>query len=145
MSVGSNPAFPIMNIPYESNAYVTNHLNIAISRKLLRIRIVYAKSTIKLVKILFSIGVIKNFTVVKSVRGYYIWLTPFFYKGVCFFKSLRLISTSSKKFYITYRALRLLSRSVGSSIYIVSTSKGLMTHYECLRCKIGGILLCAIA
>ena len=72
MSVGSNPAFPIMNIPYESNAYVTNHLNIAISRKLLRIRIVYAKSTIKLVKILFSIGVIKNFTVVKSVRGYYI-------------------------------------------------------------------------
>ena len=145
MSVGSSPTFPSNMIPYEPNAYVLNHVNIAISRKLLKIKIVYTRQTIRLLKILYRVGLVKNFSIIKLEQTLYIWLTPFFYKNVPFFKSAKLISTSSKKFYVSYRALKLLGRSVGSSIYILSTSRGLMTHLECLSYRTGGILLCAIS
>ena len=141
MSVGSNPAFPIIPVPYEIHAYVTNHLNIAMSRKFLRIKIRFSTKIIKLIQLLHNLGVIKSFKVSRSNLNYFITLSPFFYKSSTFFKQIKLISTSSKKFYISYRGLSLVAKSTGHSIYILSTSRGLLTHVECLRLKIGGILL----
>lgn len=141
MSVGSNPAFPNMYIPYELNSYVINHVNIAISRKLLKITIKFSVKIIKLVHTLHRLGVIKSFRLSKRNKNYYITLSPFFYKSSTYFSKVKLVSTSSKKFYISYWALRFVDKSVGNSIYVLSTSKGLLTHKECMKFKIGGVLL----
>jgi len=71
-------------------------------------------------------------------------MSPFFYKNSTFFKKVKLISTSSKKFYISHKGLCLLKKSVGSSVYIISTDRGLLTHQDCIKANIGGIILCGI-
>lgn len=144
MSVGSSPAFPNLHIPYELNSYTINHINIAMSRKLLKTTIKFSVKIIKLVYILYTLGVIKSFRVFKKNKNYFITMSPFFYKSTTFFHKVKLTSTSSKKFYISCSALRLMNKSMGNTVYVLSTSKGLLTHSDCIKYKIGGILLCII-
>jgi ribosomal protein S8 len=51
------------------------------------------------------------------------------------------LSTSSKSFYISYKALRLLSKRTGNSIFIISNSLGLTEHTTSLKQKNGGMLM----
>jgi len=37
--------------------------------------------------------------------------------------------------------LNLLTKKTGNSVYLISTSKGLLPHYEVIRLRIGGILV----
>ena len=54
----------VSNIRYNTYAYVVNHLNLAISRKKLFIKIKYTKKTLSLVKALHKIGYISNYSVI---------------------------------------------------------------------------------
>jgi ribosomal protein S8 len=56
----------VSNIRYNSYAYVVNHLNLAISKKKLRIKFKYTRKTLELTKALFSIGYISNYSVVTN-------------------------------------------------------------------------------
>ena len=56
----------VSNIRYNSYAYVVNHLNLAISKKKLRIKFKYTRKTLELTKALFSIGYISNYSVVSE-------------------------------------------------------------------------------
>lgn len=141
MSVGSNPAFP--TIYYDANSYVISHVNIAISRKLLSTQIIYSRRVIQIVRALQKLGCIKNYFVYKN-KYKFIKFSPLFYKGRPYFTSIRLISTSSKKFYISINALRKLNKSVKASVYLLSTSRGIIPHTQALEYSIGGILLCTV-
>mgnify|MGYP000551002506 CR=1 FL=1 len=54
----------VSSMRYNSYAYVVNHLNLAISRKKLRIKLKYTRKTHQLVKTLFTIGYISNYIVI---------------------------------------------------------------------------------
>jgi ribosomal protein S8 len=52
-----------------------------------------------------------------------------------------LISNQSKIFTISYHSLKLLTKKSGSSVFLISTSKGLLSNKEAINQKNGGIIL----
>jgi ribosomal protein S8 len=67
-----------------------------------------------------------------------------FYRNTPFFKSIRLISTPSKKHQISLKSLSLLNKTLKASILILSTNKGIITHHDALKFKVGGLALCVV-
>ena len=146
MSVGSNPAFPI--IPYNAYSYVVNHFNLLNSKKQVKKTIILTKKTLRLVKVLHSQGVINHFLIHKSISNrvptHYITFSPLFYRSTPFFKNVRLVTTPSRKHTISLSALRMVSPSVRSSVILLSTSQGIIPHTEALALRIGGLILCVL-
>jgi len=141
--------FPTINL-YEPNSYVINHVNLALSKKTLNTSIVLTKKTMSIVKILHKIGCIHKYYVLRKLclNGKYrlsIRFSVFFYKNKPFFKGVKLISTGSRKFTITYKALKLVSKLLKSSTLILSTSMGVITHREALMFRIGGLVICSVS
>ena len=143
----------VSNIRYNSRAYVINHLNLAISRKKLRIKFKYTRKTLELVKALFTIGYISNYSIVStdlqgvtgkllSSKTSWIYVNTMFFKNTPFFKSLRLVSTPSKKHTTTLRGLQVISKSIKSSVLVLSTPHGVIDHHEALRIGTGGTIVC---
>ena len=143
----------VSNIRYNSYAYVVNHLNLAISKKKLRIRFKYTRKTLELTKALFNIGYVSNYSIVAETqiltssglpnsKNSWIYVNTIFFKNTPFFKSLRLVSTPSKKHTTTLKALRVINVSIKSSIIILSTPYGIIDHREALRIGTGGTILC---
>jgi len=75
----------------------------------------------------------------------FVKLAPFFYKNSTFFRGVRLISTPSKLFFIKLSALNIIEKSLGSTVLLLSTSRGLITHKEALKLGLGGIALFLIS
>ena len=137
-STGSSPVYSKnMNIHIPSR--VQNHIHFALAQQNPQTKLLYTKKTAVIVKILSEIGCIHRYIILNSSNyassHYFIWLSVFFYKNTPFFKSFRLISTPSKRYTVTYKALTLLSISIGSSVIILSTSQGLITHKQALKKK----------
>lgn len=135
-------------MPYYTNAYVINHLNILLSRKQKYIEIILTKKTLRLVKSLYKNSIIKNYIIVektyKDKKTKCIRFNGLFFRNESFFKSARLVSTPSRKHTISLRALNLAKRAVGTSIIILETSKGIMSHLDALKLGVGGLILCVV-
>lgn len=146
MSVGSSPASP--SLPYYTNAYVINHLNILLSRKQKCIQIILTKKTLRLVRSFYKNAVIKNYIIIeksfKSKKTKYIRFNGLFFKNEPYFKGARLVSTPSRKHTISLRGLMLLRRISGTSIIILETSRGIISHLDAIRLGVGGLILCVI-
>ena len=143
-SAGSSPAFPI--IKYNHYAYVINHYNILNSKKLKSKKILKTVKTLKLVKALHYYGIISNFLIVTSGprnRHYITFSTPHF-SNTTYFSSIRLVSTPSKAHTISINAIRLATKSMGTSLIFLETSKGIITHLDALRLNITGRILCVV-
>ena len=140
-SGGSSPSFP--NMKYNSYAFLINHVNILTSTKYRWSLVRYNRKSLKLLILLRHCGVV-NSSLLICKKKKLLKLSPFVYKKVPFFKGIRLISTPSKSFSIKLKALRIVSRSLGGAILVLETSKGLLTHNDALRLRIGGRLLCII-
>jgi ribosomal protein S8 len=143
----------VSNIRYNSYAYVINHLNLAIARKKLRIRFKYTRRTLDLTKALFTIGYISHYSIVSEKsplsdhklfdsKNSWIYVNTIFFKNTPFFKSLRLVSTPSKKHTTTLKGLRVINLSIKSSVIVLSTPYGIIDHREALRIGTGGTILC---
>lgn len=142
--MGSNPVSPI--IIQDTPSYVISHYNIAASRNWSKIVILATKKSLLYVKILYKVGAIKNFILIKSnSKTDKIVLTPSFYRNSPVYKNIRYVSTPSKKHTVTLKALRLLKTALRASILILSTPYGLVTHKEAIRRKTGGIIICALS
>jgi small subunit ribosomal protein S8 len=121
--------------------YVLNLININKAKKNLCFPILFTIKNYQFVKILKKFNVIHDYKLCKKNNFNYIRITLFFYKNnpVCF--NFRIISRQSKIFTISYQSLLLLTKKSGSSIFLISTSKGILSNKEAIRQKIGGILL----
>lgn len=146
----------VSNIPYNTYAYVVNHLNLAVSRKKLFIKIKYTRKTLELVKALFKIGYVSNYSIIKAntptkltssyalydSQNTHIFINLVFFKNTPFFKSLRLVTTPSKKHVTTLKALSVINLSIKSSVLILSTPYGIVDHKEAIKMGTGGTILC---
>ena len=145
-STGSNPVFPI--ILCNSYAYTINHLNLTTTKKLFKVKIINTKKSLSLIKALNSVGCVNKYLIInsndKSKTSSYIYLSIPFYKTIPFFKSVRLISTPSKHHHVSLKGLKLMSIPLNSSILILSTPKGIITHSQALKYRLGGRILCII-
>lgn len=64
-----------------------------------------------------------------------------YYNNIPLSKRVKLISRPSKSFYISLKALKLMDKKLGNSLFIVSTTEGLITHKEAILHRKGGILI----
>ena len=138
-SAGSSPASP--SIPYNTNSYVANHFNILNSKKLPRITIVYTSKSIRLVRALYSSGILQGFIVHNVDNKKHITFNTQYYRGVPYFSHFRVVSTPSKAQTISLKALRVAVKSIGKSLILLETDKGIISHIDALNYSIGGRIL----
>ena len=76
----------------------------------------------------------------KVVRVYLVYgrnmLPPYRYS--------KLLCRQSFRAYISYKQLYLLLKHDYGVVYILSTSLGLLTHYEAIEARIGGEIICVL-
>ena len=135
-------------LPYNPVTYLVNHVNIATTRKKPKIKILISNKMLPLLKAMHKVGCISRYVYItkykKNLHLKYVILTIPFFKQKPFFKSVRLVSTPSKKYNISLKALRLISNSLRSSYAILSTPYGVITHREALKLQTGGLIICII-
>lgn len=132
----------VSNIRYNVNSYVANHFNILNSKKNPRITIKYTTKSISIIKLLYSSRIIQSYLITEDDRSIkYITFCSYHYKNTPFFSHFKIVSTPSKCQLISLSALRIISKSIGNSVLILETDKGIITHTSALAYKIGGRLL----
>lgn len=133
-------------MPYDTNAYVINHLNFALQKQNRAVSIRFTKRTSALVKALHHVGCIDKYIITKEAASTRAKITfsVFYYKGTPFFKGVRLVSTPSKEHNISFKSLKIASKFLHSTIVILSTPQGLITHTQALKERRGGRILCIV-
>jgi ribosomal protein S8 len=125
-----------------ANSYTFNMINLNIASKNLTFDMLATKKTAKMLTFLKSCGLIHTFRLLRLTNKRQVLRTYLiYYKNTSLNKNLKLISRPSRAFYISLQALRLLDKRSGNSVFILSTSKGLVTHKEALLQKNGGQLI----
>jgi len=131
-----------MVCPY---SYVSNNYNFILLSKKRYTSLKYTKTVYRLVEALYRAGVISSFALYTTASNkVFIRITAFFYKNTPFFKRINIVSTLSKKFYISRLTLELTKSILRSSLVLLSTPKGIVTHKEALVVGTGGVLLYVI-
>lgn len=133
----------VSNMKYYSYAFVINHLNLIAFPRRRWTLIKYNKRSLQLILLFHKLGIINSYLIINANKKL-IKISPFIYRRSPFFKNIRLVSTPSKVFTVKLSTLRVLNTSLGQAIMILETTKGLLTHYEALKLKTSGRILCVI-
>jgi ribosomal protein S8 len=127
-----------LSINYTLN-YTLNHISINTLGKNLSFKIYYTQKILKILKILKNLGVIRRFYLLKTNKNKtLVRVYPFYYKNRITYGFLKIFSTPSKSFFISYRALRYLNKCSGGSHYLIETNEGIVTHKIAIKKKLGG-------
>ena len=140
VSTGSNPVFPILmtNLDY---AYFINHLKLNIARKNYFFDVKVNRKVTRLIKILYKLNVIRRFVIITPYK--YRIYTSWFDRNSNALK-LKNYSRALNPIRLKLRSLNILKFNTYNSYLILSTSKGLLTHQEAIKEKVGGFLICTI-
>lgn len=122
-------------------SYILNLININKLKKNLYFFILFTVKNYQFVKTLKKFNVIHDYKLIKKNSFTYIKITLFFYKNKVICHNFKIITRPSKVFTISYQSLTLLSKKTNSSIFLISTSKGILSHKEAILRKTGGIVL----
>jgi len=80
----------------------------------------------------------------KNKINFFIKFTVFHFKNSPFYKTIRLVTTQSKSFSITLTTIKLMLPVFKTSLFILSTPLGLLTHAEALKLGTGGLIICVL-
>jgi ribosomal protein S8 len=101
---------------------------------------------LKILRLLKKIGLLNSYLLNGNVMGLRkVKVSPFFYKNSAFFKNIKLVTTPAKRFNIKLKTLQIVCKSLGESIIILETSKGILTHKEALKLRISGKVLLVLS
>lgn len=135
-------------ISSDPNSYIINHYNLLITSKKKSKVVRFTNQNLKLVKVLFKAGAINHYTLVKLGKknkiNFFIKFTVFHFKNSPFYKTIRLVTTQSKSFSITLTTIKLMLPVFKTSLFILSTPLGLLTHAEALKLGTGGLIICVL-
>jgi ribosomal protein S8 len=121
--------------------YVANHINLNIAKKNLRFTIVCNKTTLSILNLFKVSGFILAYHLITKNGQTSVVVYIYFYKKTLLFRNLKIISTASRSFFITRKALFLIEKRTLNSILMLSTSHGIISHTKALQKGIGGKLL----
>lgn len=102
---------------------------------------VYTKKNLLAIKFFKKINFINNYGIIKKNKKIFIIIRLLYFKNLKINKNFKLISTPSRTYYISFKTLLLLNKRSGASLYILSTSKGIITHKEAIKKNLSGFLL----
>ncbi len=124
-----------------SFSYVFNLINIHASSKKLTFNLIYTKKNFSILKILKTLNLIQNFRLMTADNRVFIQIHLFYFQKKRIGHNFKVLSTPSKKFYLSFKALRLINKRSGSSIFLISTTRGVFSHKEALAKKMGGLAI----
>jgi ribosomal protein S8 len=122
-------------------SFLVNHIKMNSAKKNLKFELLYTKKIFLFLKFLKSINYIYKFNVFLKKKKLYIMIFLYYFNRLSFVKNFKIISKPLKNYFISFSSLLLLTKRTSNSIYILSTSKGFLTHTEAIHQRTGGILL----
>ena len=140
MSMGSNPVFPIMLYNYNIS-YIINLININKLHKNLVFKILFTKKNIQFLNFLKNFNLIYRYILVVENNKIYIKIFLYYYKNNQICSDFKVISTPSKSFFVSLKALSLLNKKTNSSFFIISNTTGLVSHKDSIKNNKGGLLI----
>lgn len=115
------------------------------TKRLVRIR--YTKNIYEFCRLLYSMGYINNFKLVNgsSSKHGVIQFSLRYYEMGCSMRSLMPVSGVSHKTSLSLDKFRhIQAHCIHNTTYILSSSKGIISHFDAIRLKSGGLTLCRI-
>ena len=106
-----------------------------------RITIKLTSKSLNLIRLMYSTRIIQNYVVTKQNNINYITFCSYYYKNTAYFSHFKLVSTPSKSQTVSSKALRVINKSLGNSIILLETDKGIITHIDAISYNIGGRVL----
>jgi ribosomal protein S8 len=134
----------VPNITTSPINYCLNLINLHLKKKSLYVELTYSNKTLFIVKILCALGYLSTFYIVKSPNRVFIYARLTYLKNFKKPDTLRLISKPSKSYYCSITSLKFLSKYIGTSSLVISTSSGILRHQDCVRYRLGGKIICII-
>ena len=135
--MGSTPMFP--NIASSDLIKFYSLLNMSLKNKKLFFLIPLSPKFFLLATFFKKLGLIKNFLILTNFNKKKILKISFFFiKSLPVVNYIRLITTPSKIYTISYVSLRLLTKKTKNSLFLISTSRGLLNHNDAIKIKTGG-------
>ena len=133
----------VSNINYSyPYSYLVNSINIQASHKTLKITIHYSRKALILLRTLYTLGSVGNYYLSQNTKKEkFLNIYPTYYNLLPLSKHFKMLSTPSHTLFISHKALRLLNKRVGGASYLISTPRGILTHRQALKKKIGGAII----
>lgn len=78
---------------------------------------------------------------IKNKRRFLIRISPLYFKGKSFYRHAKLVTTPSREYSLDRSSMKTLRSYSGQTVFILSTSKGIMTMEKAFHLNIGGIIL----
>lgn len=121
--------------------YLLNLININKAQKSLYFNIILTKKTLNYVRIVYQLNYISKYEIISIDEKKFIRLYLNYFNLLNVGKDFKIFSKPSHRFFISLKSLKLLNKRAGLSIYLISTSFGIISHKEAIFKKIGGMLL----
>jgi ribosomal protein S8 len=116
-------------------------VNLHLANKQLFFTTIFSKQDYKILIIFKKIGLVQKFFISLSNTDKIVKIFLFYLKKNSLFKRYKIVSTNSKKYFVSLEALRLINKRLGASLLILSTNKGLETHVSCLKQQKSGLII----
>ena len=136
--MGSNPVFPII---INNISYLINLINLNRLQKNFYFNIEFSKKTLNFLIFLKLTNFIHKYTFFKHKNKFFIKIYIYFYKQKQIISFFKLILKSSKTYYVTKKAITMITKKSGNSIFVLSTNKGLMSNHSAIKKNSGGVIL----
>lgn len=126
-------------------SYFLAHVNLAIKKKHAQTTVRYSKHAHQLLRLLYQSGCVNNYIIHWGVFRFkprkFITFSITHYKNTPFFGNVRVVTTPSRQHSISLKTLTIINTSFKSSIMILSSPQGILTHKEAIRRKVSGQIL----
>lgn len=121
-----------------ANKYINtvNAIKVAYNNKLSSVKIPYNKHLIFLLNTFINISYIESY----EIKDTYVYIN-LNRDAINYWKNVKIISTQSKKYYISYKKLHLMTKYDFSTVVLLHTSQGILTNQQAIKNKIGGQVL----
>jgi ribosomal protein S8 len=115
--------------------------NIHLAAKRLTFNLLFTKKIFNIVKLLTKLGLFLNFYLFKKNNYIYIKIFIRYYYLKKVGSIFKIITRPSLSYSLSLKALKLLTKRTGRSVYLLSTGSGIITHHEAVQKNIGGVAL----
>lgn len=111
------------------------------------VHIPYKELYVKIIEIFYKEGFIRGYKYINDTNNKIIYIVILLkYKnGISAISNIKQFSKKNNRIYFSYKNIK--TKYFDNSnyiIYIFSTVKGILTHFDCIKLNIGGELICKI-
>lgn len=130
-----------MTVRINAHAHFLNHYKIATSKKRLYFDVRVTSRSISLLKLFFDLNLVRRYAAL-SEHSYRVYPNYTYTKRYA--RQFDSYLKSNHYLILSINILRVVNRNLPASYLVLETDRGVMTHKEALRHKIGGRLIMRI-